>query len=180
MRQPRRCLRGCRPRVTRTPSRVQATARSNTRTLRRRPPGLTRVESACSRQMGMESAYDRAPCQSRSQPRIPAFSRLHPPATRPASAWPLATLTKTLFSAHGCRSRIHRMRFAGNTLEASCCRTFRFRCVARRLWWLLAAADHASLLPRATRVSAPARHPPRRAPTAAVPPSRGGGQQPGC
>jgi hypothetical protein len=47
MRQPRRCLRGCLPRVTRTPSRVQATARSNTRTLRRHPPGLTRVESAC-------------------------------------------------------------------------------------------------------------------------------------
>ena len=52
--QPRRCLRGCRPRVTRTPSRVsvQATARSNTRALRRRPPGLTRAESVCSRQMG--------------------------------------------------------------------------------------------------------------------------------
>ncbi len=40
------------------PSRVQATARSNTRTLRRRPPGLARAESACSRQMGRESAYD--------------------------------------------------------------------------------------------------------------------------
>jgi len=58
IRQSRRCLRGCRPRVTRTPSRVQATARSNTRILRRRPPGLTRVESACSRQVGRESAYD--------------------------------------------------------------------------------------------------------------------------
>ena len=64
------------------------------------------------------------------------------------------SLPKPLFSAHGCRSRIHRMRVAGNTLEASCCRTClecRCRCVARRLWWLLAAADHASLLTRATR-----------------------------
>jgi hypothetical protein len=41
MRQPRRCLRVCRPRVTPTPSRVQATTRSNTRSLRRRPLVLT-------------------------------------------------------------------------------------------------------------------------------------------
>ncbi len=41
-------------------------------------------------------------------------------------------------------ARLHRMRVAGNTLEASCCRTFRRRCAKRRLRRLLAAADHAS------------------------------------
>ena len=92
--------------------------------------------------------------------RIPAFSRLHAPATRPASAWPLATLPKTLFSAHGCRSRIHRMRVAGNTLGASCCRTCRCRCVSEDSGgcWLLpimrlcSCAPRASLLPRCHRV----------------------------
>ena len=64
--QPRRCLRGCRPLVTRKPSRVQATARSNTRALRRRPPGLTRAESACSRQMGREWEHLPAPA-----PKVP-------------------------------------------------------------------------------------------------------------
>ena len=102
----------------------------------------------------------------------------HACTPRPHAAWPLATLPKTLFSAHGCRSRIHRMRFAGNTLEASCCRTCRCRCVARRLWRLLAAADHASLLTRATRVSAPARHAPRRAPTAEPRPPRAAARLP--
>ena len=47
-------------------------------------------------------------------------------------------------------ARLHRMRVAGNTLEASCCRTCRRRCAKRRLRRLLAAADHASGLPRAT------------------------------
>ena len=77
MRQPRHCLRICWPRVTRTPSRVQATTRSDTRSLRRRPPGLTRAEPACSRQMGRESAHDGAPCQPRRQPRISPASRPH-------------------------------------------------------------------------------------------------------
>jgi hypothetical protein len=51
IRQPRRCLRGCRPRITRTPSRVQAAARSNT----------THAHSPL--------------FQSRSQPRAPACTR---------------------------------------------------------------------------------------------------------
>ena len=42
------------------------------------------------------------------------------------------------------------MRVAGNTLEASCCRTCRRRCAKRILRHLLAAAEHASGLPRAT------------------------------
>ena len=67
---------------------------------------------------------------------IPAFSRLHAPVTRPASAWPLAILPKPLFPAHGGRTRIHRMRVAGDTLESSCCRTYRCRLVKRRPWWL--------------------------------------------
>jgi hypothetical protein len=46
--------------------------------------------------------------------------------------------------------RLHRMRVAGNTLEASCCRTCRRRCAKSRLRRLLAAADHASGLPRTT------------------------------
>ena len=36
-------------------------------------------------------------------------------------------------------ARLHRMRVAGNTLEASCCRTCRRRCAKRRLRRLLAA-----------------------------------------
>ena len=52
MREPLRCLRVLlcvgRPRVTRSPSRVQTTTRSDTRSPRRCPPGLTRSGSACS------------------------------------------------------------------------------------------------------------------------------------
>ena len=44
--------------------------------------------------------------------------------------------------------------------------------------WLLVAADHAYLLPRATRVSAPARHAPRRGPTAAPRPPRAAARRP--
>ena len=50
-----------------------------------------------------------------------------------------------------CPPPAHRMRVAGNTLEASCCRTCRRRCAKCRLRRLLAAADHASALPRARR-----------------------------
>ena len=42
------------------------------------------------------------------------------------------------------------IRVAGNTLEASCCRTCRCRCVKRRLWWLLVVVDHTSLFLRAS------------------------------
>jgi hypothetical protein len=48
MREPRCCFRVGRPRVTCTPSRVQTITRSNTRSLRRCPPGLIRAEPACS------------------------------------------------------------------------------------------------------------------------------------
>ena len=74
-------------------------------------------------------------------------------------------------------ARIHRVRVEGNTLGASCCRTCRCRCVRLDLW-LLVAADHASLLARATRVSAPARHAPRRAPAAAPRPPRAAARLP--
>jgi len=45
-------------------------------------PTPTRTHSACSRQMGTESAHDGAPCQPRRQPRIHPASRSH---TRPCT-----------------------------------------------------------------------------------------------
>jgi hypothetical protein len=96
-------------------------------------------------------------CISRSGPRSPTRSAYSPAS--PLSPWlsaPRHTHTQSrpsgraikhhtrtqhsvLASPQSRSARLHRMRVAGNTLEASCCRTCRRRCAKRRLRRLLAA-----------------------------------------
>ena len=121
-----------------------------------------RTEDVCQRCNQFIEAAEFSPCHSPYQ----CMVSIDPPENPVFCTWlPIAA------------ARIHRVRVEGNTLGASCCRTCRCRCVRLDLW-LLVAADHASLLPRATRVSAPARHAPRRAPAAAPRPPRAAARLP--
>jgi hypothetical protein len=107
-------------------------------------------------------------CISRSGPRPPTLSSFSPaPPLPPRPPAPCHTHTQSRPSGRSIQhhtrtqhpawaspqprgARLHRVRVAGNTPEASCCRTRRCRRVKRILRRLPAAADHASVLPRAT------------------------------
>ena len=118
-------------------------------------------------------------CISRSGPRPPTLSSFSPaPPLPPRPPAPCHTHTQSRPSGRSIQhhtrtqhpvwaspqprgARLHRVRVAGNTPEASCCRTRRCRRVKRILRRLPAAADHASVLPRATTPRADPRPPAR-------------------
>jgi hypothetical protein len=116
MREPRRCFRVGWPRVTRTPSRVQTTTRSNTSSLRRCPPGLIRAEPACSvRRAGSLRQTERPVHHGASRGSLPSLA---PTRTNPHSRVP----THNSATCARVRCRHYHMRVAGNTLERLPCR----------------------------------------------------------
>jgi hypothetical protein len=116
MREPRRCFRVGRPRVTRTPSQSRPSDHPFQHQVTTPMPTWTYSCGACLFcQMGWESESDGAPCPPRSQPRIPPVSRPH--THQPTFTCPYPSLNSATCACVQCRH--YRMRVAGNTLEKS-------------------------------------------------------------
>jgi hypothetical protein len=132
MREPRCCFRVGRPRVTCTPSRVQTITRSNTRSLRRCPPGLIRAEPACSVRWARSLRRTERPVHHGSS--RGSLQSLAPTRTSPHSRVP----THNSATCSRVRCQHYRMRVVGNTLERSQCQLRGCR-VASTVWTPLLA-----------------------------------------